>query len=57
MECKDKDGDYFVEEAILMLEYENHDYHNAFDGDRFKRCVESLFYLHGMLCTLVSLLY
>ena len=41
-----------------MYEYEKHDnYHNAFDGDRFKRWVVSFFYLHGMLCTLVSPLY
>ena len=38
VECEDKDGDSYVEEAIWMYLYENNgDYHNAFDGDRFKR--------------------
>ena len=38
VECKDEDGDYYVEKAIRMYEYEKHDdYHKAFDGDRFKR--------------------
>ena len=45
VECEDKDGDSYVEEAIWMYMYEkNNDYHNAFDGDRFKRWIES-FYL------------
>ena len=59
VECKDEDGDYYVEEAICMYEYEKHDdYHNAFDGDRFKRWAVSFFYLRGtLLCTLVSPLY
>ena len=39
VECKDEDGDYYMEEAIWMYEYEKHDdYHN-----RFKRWVVSFF--------------
>ena len=38
VECEDKDGDSYVEEAIWIYLYEkNDDYHYAFDGDRFKR--------------------
>ena len=44
VKCKDEDGDFYVEEAIWMYEYEKHDdYHNSFDGDRFKRWVVSFF--------------
>ena len=44
VEYEDKNGDSYVEEAIWMYLYEmNDDYHNAFDGDRFKRWVESYY--------------
>ena len=57
VKCKDEDGDSYMEKAIWMYEYEKHDdYHNSFDWDRFN-VGWRLFYLDGMLCTLVSPLY
>ena len=45
VECEDKDGHSYVEEALWMyMNEKNDDYHNAFDGDIFKRWIES-FYL------------